>query len=171
MPLGCSWFSSPPCHAASAPWQASCLLWLSSCQRCNMAGHQFPKLTAEAVAWPATITLLSRNTPCACPVPAAASPRRSIHPNTKSPHRSYLPNTCWRQRRGHCDCVLPGTTRRTTSLGQVPTTTFERLQTPQPGLELTLSSNFYHTCAVGWMMLVLGYFGQLNHYLFSARLL
>ena len=64
----------------------------------------------------------------------------------------------------------PGLLRRTL-LGQVPTTTSEQLQTPQPGLELTLSSDLYHTCAVGWMVLVLGYFGQINHYLFRARLL
>ena len=64
----------------------------------------------------------------------------------------------------------PGLLRRAL-VGQVPTTTSEWLQTLQPGLETTLSSDFCHTCAVGWMVLVLGYFGQLNHNLFRARLL
>lgn len=32
---------------------------------------------------------------------AAASPRRSGHPNSKAPLCSYVPNTCWRQSRVH----------------------------------------------------------------------
>lgn len=82
---------------------------------------------------------------------AAASPRRSGHPNSKAPLCSYVPNTCWRVSRAHWDCALPEETGLVEEGFTGPSTSFEQLQTPQLGLELILSSDF--TSAVGWIVL------------------
>lgn len=71
----------------------------------------------------------------------ARSPRRSIHSKSKSPHWSNLQNTWRRQRRGHCDCALPGPPGlwKRALLDQVLDTTSEQQQIPQLRLELTLN--------------------------------
>lgn len=170
MPLGCRCFSSLLCCAVSAPCRASCLPWLSSCQCCSLAGQQFLSWQQQRGV-PATAALLSPSTPWAC------SSWLQLHQEgldipTARPHSAHMFQIPAGGRAEYTETVLslrpPGLLRRDL-LDQVPSTTFKQLQTPQLGLELTLSSDFHISCGLDG--LVLGYFGQLNHYLCTARLL
>lgn len=173
VPLGCSWFSSPLCHVASAPWQASCCC---DCPPANAATWlDINSQSRQQNPWSGLPPL-----PCYHPAHPVFAPcwlqlrQEGLHIPITSPHTGHVFQIPAGDRAEDIVTVFslrpPGLLRRAL-LGQVPTTTFEQLQTPQLGLKVTLSSDLHHTCAVGWTVLVLGYFGQLNHYLFRARLL
>lgn len=130
-----------------------------------------PKAGSGSRGVPATAALLSPSTPWAC------SSWLQLHQEgldipTARPHSAHVFQIPAGGRAEYTGTVLslrpPGLLRRDL-LDQVPSTTFKQLQTPQLGLELTLSSDFHISCGLDG--LVLGYFGQLNHYLCTARLL
>ena len=167
MPPGCSCFS-PLCHAASAPWLANCLLWLPS-HSLSTAGHRFPKLTAGAMAWCTTIMLLSPNTHCICPMLAAGSSTRKVHRSQQQAltfliSSKYLLVT---EQRTLCHYVFPGATRLVEEGFGGPLANTHHPLPLQGGTKPSaragadpqsrvIPSSY---CALGWMMLVLGYFG------------
>lgn len=130
-----------------------------------------PKAGSGSRGVPATAALLSPSTPWACSSWLQLH-QKGLDIPTARPHSAHMFQIPAGGRAEYTGTVLslrpPGLLRRDL-LDQVPSTTFKQLQTPQLGLELTLSSDFHISCGLDG--LVLGYFGQLNHYLCTARLL